>query len=326
MILDTPEHGNLGDHAIVYALRLFLEERFPTEEIFEFSNEDWYYMRSCLKSAMRKGDVIIIPGGGFIGTLWEREEDILLDIMDALAGYPIIVFPQTVFFSRDKEGMRELSRLRRTVNACKELTIFARDETSYAILKNEVGMRDASCWLVPDIVTYYQPMLHVEREKKILRVLRRDHERVVSEAFSESFTECLTGGRFGEYILTDVSTVLDHKVSKAERAYELHQKLSEFSRAALVITDRLHGMLFAAVTGTPCIALDNASKKVSGQYVWIAYLPYIRQVQADEVSAAFIEEMLSFKEQRYTNAPLTGYYEKMAEIVMHRGKGEAFDE
>ena len=51
--------------------------------------------------------------------------------------------------------------------------------------------------------------------------------------------------------------------------------LIDFSMRSL-ITDRIHGMLFAAVTGTPCIALDNVSKKVSGAYEWIQYLDYIQ--------------------------------------------------
>lgn len=50
----------------------------------------------------------------------------------------------------------------------------------------------------------------------------------------------------------------------------------------MVITDRLHGMIFAAITGTPCIAFDNISKKVSGVYKWIESLEYIKVVNSFE--------------------------------------------
>lgn len=325
IMLDTPEHGNLGDHAIVYVQRLFLEEHMQRPVIFEFTNADWYYMRSRLASVMRREDVIILPGGGFIGTLWEREEDILVDIMETLADHPIIIFPQTVFFSRDSKGEQALFRFRTAVERCKDLTIFARDEMSYAFLRNEIGMREDTCYLVPDMVTYYQPMLHVEKEKWILQVLRKDKEQVVSEDLSKFLSECLSSRRFRDYILVDESTVLDCNVSKYEREQRLHQKLSEFSRSALVITDRLHGMLFAAITGTPCIALDNVSKKVSAQYAWVKHLPYIRQVKAEEISEGLIEEMLALKNQSYSNDVLKCYYRQMAEIITRKGKGAAFD-
>ena len=51
--------------------------------------------------------------------------------------------------------------------------------------------------------------------------------------------------------------------------------MSEFASCKLVITDRLHGMIFSAITGTKCFALDNLSKKVSGGYEWVKDLGYI---------------------------------------------------
>ena len=56
------------------------------------------------------------------------------------------------------------------------------------------------------------------------------------------------------------------------------KKLDEFRKSKLVVTDRLHGMLFAAITGTPCIALGNSSGKVKGVYDWLTHLDYIQYV------------------------------------------------
>ena len=46
------------------------------------------------------------------------------------------------------------------------------------------------------------------------------------------------------------------------REYFLNKKFREFSERNLIITDRLHGMIFAAITGTPCVAMDNISHKI----------------------------------------------------------------
>ena len=53
-------------------------------------------------------------------------------------------------------------------------------------------------------------------------------------------------------------------------------KLREFAASELVITDRLHGMIFAAVTETPCIVLNSRSHKIRGCYEWLKKLGYIR--------------------------------------------------
>ena len=44
----------------------------------------------------------------------------------------------------------------------------------------------------------------------------------------------------------------------------------EFSKCKLIITDRLHGMIFSFITNTPCIALPNSNGKIKGVYKWIA--------------------------------------------------------
>ena len=38
LLLDTPEHGNLGDHAIVLAMKKFVQIYFPEQEIYEFTS------------------------------------------------------------------------------------------------------------------------------------------------------------------------------------------------------------------------------------------------------------------------------------------------
>jgi pyruvyl transferase EpsI len=89
----------------------------------------------------------------------------------------------------------------------------------------------------------------------------------------------------------DTSTVIDRRVGRFSRKGELYRKWSEFAHARLVITDRLHGMIFAAITGTACIALDNRSGKVSGSYEFIKDLDYIRFLASPDGIEQLIMEM-----------------------------------
>ena len=42
------------------------------------------------------------------------------------------------------------------------------------------------------------------------------------------------------------------------------------------LTNRLHCMIFAYLSKTPCLAFDNKSKKVSGVYEWIKDCEFIQ--------------------------------------------------
>lgn len=46
------------------------------------------------------------------------------------------------------------------------------------------------------------------------------------------------------YEVLETSTVSGRNISKQEREQSVREKLEEFSQAELVITDRLHGMIF----------------------------------------------------------------------------------
>jgi len=110
-------------------------------------------------------------------------------------------------------------------------------------------------------------------------------------------------------------THLETDVTKDTRREMIRNKMQEFAQAQLVVTDRLHGMVFSAVTGTPCIAFSNYNHKVKGTYQWIKYLPYIKYAETAEEAIAYIPELLAMKNCRFDNAPLQPYYEKLAEAV-----------
>ncbi len=75
-----------------------------------------------------------------------------------------------------------------------------------------------------------------------------------------------------------------------ERREILENKYNQFRQAEIAITDRLHGMVLAAITGTPCIVFSNYNQKVKGTYEWLKDLEYIRFVKnIDEAKKAHAE-------------------------------------
>ena len=117
-------------------------------------------------------------------------------------------------------------------------------------------------------------------------------------------------------LVSDTDMVLPGRVPVDQRENALNEKFAQFAGAELVITDRLHGMIFCAITGTPCIVLDSKSPKVRGCYEWIRHLDYIRFADKPEDIAA---EYRAIPEgpHRYDKSHLTQYYQTLGEDIQN---------
>ena len=144
--------------------------------------------------------------------------------------------------------------------------------------------------------------------------LRRDKERVIDKDIFPHIQKCVYEMGI-ECCLTD--TVLDYSVLPQFRQYAVENLLNSFCNALVVITDRLHGMLFAAITGTPCIALDNISGKVGGVYrMWLKNLPWINFVEnIDEITSVKISNLISHREIIYNPSQFQVYWEQIIRII-----------
>lgn len=308
VLLDTPVHGNLGDQAIALAERDFISALVGKENLFEFTNSECKANLRDIIKWTKDDDFVVIHGGGFLGTLWLNEEKVFIRILEGLREKKILVFPQTIYFEKTEIGDREETRFRNAIKACSDITIFTRDRNSYEWLKESAILPPERFYLVPDIVMSYQikNFEHKKREKLIWLCLRGDMEK----NFDSNTLNILTGElkELGYRVeLTD--TVVDGEIGQTERYHAVYAKLEQFAKGALVITDRLHGMVFSALSATPCIALDNISKKVSGGYEWLRHLDYVKCVTNREVTMELVQEMLLKKNCRYDNECLQPHYE-----------------
>lgn len=315
LLLDTPRHGNLGDQAIVLAESDFMMKHFPKAVFYEFSYEECKY---CIDDIYRytseNYDTIIIPGGGFIGSLWMNEHLNVLQILRVFKAYKIVIFPQTIYFESSIEGERLAGELESYLLACKDVTIFARDEQSYEWLNKHLeGKKNIKYSFVPDIVTSLQHGIELlERKKEVLVCMRKDLEKI---SLDNGLSQIISWLREQGYSIVKTDTVLDKTIDMENRRELVLWKLKQFSSCSLVITDRLHGMIFSAITSTPCIALDNISKKVSGGYEWLKYLDYIKVMQQEELTIESIEQLLNYAGEGYSNKPLEKYYEQIRDML-----------
>lgn len=275
LLFQIPEHGNLGDQAIVLAEEQWLNQlglkyfEAPAELTDELETKYAHYAPM--------NQTILVHGGGFLGALWPNEEYRFRRILKAFKKYRIIVWPQTVTFDMDTEdGRKFFEESKEVYTSHPNLTLFVRETKSLDFMKKNMPTVDAR--LVPDSVTTLDvPNFDFERSG-ILLCLRADKEKNIS---SESTTKIKSylSGEFPSENIAFTDTVVQHEIREKDREREVNAKLSEFAHSKLVVTDRLHGMVFAALTGTPCIALGNSNGKVKGVYQWIKDgNPYVKYV------------------------------------------------
>jgi pyruvyl transferase EpsI len=111
-------------------------------------------------------------------------------------------------------------------------------------------------------------------------------------------------------------TVIPRNLKLEERDTILDAKLDEFKQAALVVTDRLHGMVFAAITATPCIVLPNSYHKIKGLYDdWLTHLPYIRFASDITEVQRCINDMPSADNLRYDPSPIMEKFAPLAQLL-----------
>ncbi|MFX0112804.1 polysaccharide pyruvyl transferase family protein, partial [Bacillus pumilus] len=72
-----------------------------------------------------------------------------------------------------------------------------------------------------------------------------------------------------------ITTTIGKRGDRTTRLDELSTLWTELSKAPVVVTDRLHGMIFCAITQTPCVVLRSFDHKVMEGYEWVAHLPFL---------------------------------------------------
>lgn len=316
LLIGTAVSGNLGDQAISLAEMDFLQTNFPEHTVIEIQQTLYTNVTELVKSMINEKDILLINGGGFLGTLWPIAENMARDIIQSFPNNRVIIFPQTIFFEDSQRGQEELAKSIDTFQKHSDLTIFVRDQASYSFAqKHFIGGQLTNIYLVPDIVTSLNYAKKESERNKIVFCLRRDKEKVDHTALLAAVEQYVNNNANSSSIVyTD--TVINEDLDMYNRQSALNKLLDDFSGAKLVITDRLHGMILSAISGTPCLAMNNISGKVKGAYEWVSYLDYIEYVDNERDVQNKIERLLELNDTVYVNDELAKKHTVIKEAIL----------
>ena len=306
-LMNSPDHGNVGDHALAIAAISFLKDYFPQNKIIDVTGRQWDACKEKIASNMNDKDIIFVVGGGFMGDLWPVEDTRMKEIVEAFPNNKIIFLPQTFFYELDSEESN-LEFDTKLYNEHCNILFLHRERNSYNFFKQNVVKDVERNGCYPDMALYMKNTMKESIRKKVLLCLRLDKEMVGGGTRQKLFDICERLGLEVELI----DTVIDKKIGKKERTEEVENLLTRIRNSELFVTDRLHGMLFATITGTPCIAFDNISKKVSGVYKWIECLDYVTCTDEESVDEEMIINYLNKKDNYYERLTFKQEFDDMA--------------
>ncbi|EFA23934.1 polysaccharide pyruvyl transferase family protein [Bifidobacterium gallicum] len=292
-VIGTANYANLGDLAISEAQMQYVRRYFDGD-VMEIQTTKFWEYELWLRRAMRPNDLILLQGGGNMGDLYYWFEFERCAIAECFPDQRIIMFPQTISYSSDDSEL--LAYAKQAYGRCSDLHLFAREHISAQKMAEEFPTTDVE--LVPDIVLTLDPTPFVPRHVSrcgLAMVLRNDEERSLSD---EDWQMLFSAAEESGLPVTTADTVLpDQDVSIEGRTLLLSDILTTFASAQCVVTDRLHGMIFAAITETPCVVLSNSNHKIRGVYQWIKDLPYIAFIESAQEARAALRKVM--------NAPTT---------------------
>ena len=286
-LIGVEDFGNLGDHQIGRSIIEFIRETIPQYHIVLITASEFDKQINNLNYFINRKTPIFLTGGGNMGNEYMFAERIRRSVISRFTKAPIVIFPQSVYYKKDNWKEFEISK--QIYEKADNLTICVRDSYSLQFMRDNMNVQ---LLLVPDIVLYSNKCISIKRRNKALIILRSDIEQTLSPHFVTMIKKYLSN-YFKEIISVDNQK--DYNISFKSNVSELSRLFKEIQTSEIVITDRLHGMIFSAITGTPCIAFSNYNHKIKYSYEWIKNLGYI----------IFVDNNFADFKKALQNIPLT---------------------
>ncbi len=285
-------YQNLGDMALTLGHKLLLERYYGDEyEIVMIPSNCTYSSVKYIKKIIKSQDIINILGGGNMDDIYISLENCRRHIIRSFRKNRIVLFPQTMSFEDDFHGKYRLKKSIRTYNSHPDLYIFTREEKSLTLMKKSYSNAKLID-IVPDIVLSINPELEKVERKGIHIAFRHDKEKKDNE-IDKAVWSFLKQNYDDISIKDTVDITIDEcKPENYDKTLYSYWKL--LAQKRVVVTDRLHCMIFCVITGTPCVVFDNSNQKISGVYYrWLSDLKYVRletEYKEDEFKKS-IEDM-----------------------------------
>jgi pyruvyl transferase EpsO len=211
-------------------------------------------IRDLDRMVARAKPVLVLHGGGNFGDIWPQFQMFRELIIQRYSGTPIVILPQSIHF----DGRDARDRAARILAAHNKVTVFVRDEESLGFVRQDAGVDGE---IVPDMAhqLWGRPGFAVNNGAGTLVMRRRDREKhdAVVEAGNDFDWGELTGEtsrvllralRKWQTVDNPLRRVVPNEsLWRVYRDRLIRRAVERFRPYACIDTDRLHGMILAAL-------------------------------------------------------------------------------
>ncbi len=292
--------NNLGDVAITLAIEKFAENYFSDYTLIQIPLYETLSYINTVKKDIRPHDLIFLVGGGNMGDLYEDIEFYRQHVIKSFHKNPIVSFPQSIYFKSSNKKRKAAT----IYNLHPNLTIMARDEKSYNTMTHLLHKCDVL--LMPDIVMTLNKSQDIERNGVVL-CMRKDLEKSDND---HKLAHFLKINNISNPLCID--NIVRDRVRLSDKEITIEHYLETFQKASLILTDRLHGMIFGYITATPTLFLENSTGKLGACYQWISKCGYIFPLSSKDTIINSANTLYQLQESQKI---ILKRYEELASIL-----------
>lgn len=291
-ILDAPNQRNVGDSLIWEGEVEYL--RSLGKNIRYVSDLNGFDARALRRRLPRTG-VVLLHGGGNFGDLWLGHQTHRERLVSELTDYKIVQLSQSIYFADDARA----DEANHILSRHDDFTVLIRDSLSMARAEKQLpGLDVVFC---PDMAFGYEAPVKQGvsvHDNRVLVIARADKEsasglrQVPSDWIDGSALRVTDWGLHAKdswsWVLARRVAWLQHKLSGARRKLPfpvpvlpqgvVQAAIAEINRSnvasavklygssSVIVVDRLHAHVLAALLGIPHVLLDNNYRKLGGVY------------------------------------------------------------
>jgi exopolysaccharide biosynthesis predicted pyruvyltransferase EpsI len=309
-LVNFPNHGNAGDPAIWLGARAALR-RAGVRIAYQSSWRTFDPL--ALRRALPRGPVLINGGGNF-GDLYPGGQQGLRErLLGELTDRRLVQLPQSIHF----QSPAERDRVARLVAQHGDVTLMVREERSVELVERHFP--SVQPVLAPDMVFGLgaRPRPTAPRYD-VVWLMRADKEAVSRGAPAirpqERLVDWLDPSTMPPLprrsLAREVNRVLSERVGRGGRtpvpAWRplawtftplardwVQSGMASLAEGRVVVTDKLHGHLFALLLGIPHVVLDNSYGKVRATVdTWTGKSPLVHWAESPEEAREVADRLL----------------------------------
>lgn len=306
ILANTHMGTNMGDHLITISELKFFDCFFPEYAVIELTADEIEERFEIIKKYIKNDDIVAISGGGYMGSLWLTygEANVRL-IVSELPHNKIIILPQSIYFENSTDGIKQLRISKNVYDVHKKLTICLREPRQANYVKG-IFSENVRIKIYPDMVLFMEQQRGSSKRDKVGICFRSDKESVITEKDRECIIDTIKDATY----CFDMHA--DKPIMGLKRNEYIQKYIEMVSGFKYVITDRLHCMLLCLITGTPCIAFDNLTGKLSAVHQWISDCENINIVSSQNEIEKYIKKYSNNVESKLYDWSAT--YKKFEEL------------